>query len=228
MIPHLSHAEYEGEYVISLALVYRIHRDGRVETVGDTKSLLNILSSLTDREICNGCFQFWKQFDRISLALSVGGALALGKRNRWRFLKGIDPAAASLVTISQETTLAGRRWSVHYGPVDFCIQQRGGDLTICCPVTKRVKPSSRCFTDNEKNAMVVTENPTCCQNNVIRPLLARGNVIDLELSFARANMLGWFRSPARCPVDPPTKSWIEARLVWLTEQFGWDRLLSAR
>jgi hypothetical protein len=40
--PHLSHAEYEGEYVISLALIYLIHRDGRVETVGDTKSLLTI------------------------------------------------------------------------------------------------------------------------------------------------------------------------------------------
>jgi hypothetical protein len=39
--PDLSHAEYEGEYVISLALVYLIHRDGRVETVGDSKGLLN-------------------------------------------------------------------------------------------------------------------------------------------------------------------------------------------
>jgi hypothetical protein len=40
--PDLSHAEYEGEYVISLAQVYLIHRDGRVETVGDTKRLLSI------------------------------------------------------------------------------------------------------------------------------------------------------------------------------------------
>ena len=40
--PDLSHAEYEGEYVISLAQVYLIHRDGRVETIGDTKHLLSI------------------------------------------------------------------------------------------------------------------------------------------------------------------------------------------
>lgn len=40
--PHLSHPDYEGEFVISLALVYLIHRDGRVETVGDPKSLLGI------------------------------------------------------------------------------------------------------------------------------------------------------------------------------------------
>jgi hypothetical protein len=37
-------------------------------------------------------------------------------------------------------------------------------------------------------------------------------------------MFGWFRSRAQCPVDPPTKEWIERRMLWLTEQFGRDRL----
>jgi hypothetical protein len=60
------------------------------------------------------------------LALSVGGALALA--NETAVAEGVDPAA-SLVTITQETTPDGRCWNVHYGPVDF-VQQRGGDLTI--------------------------------------------------------------------------------------------------
>ncbi|MBI3411636.1 MAG: hypothetical protein HY040_25180 [Planctomycetes bacterium] len=40
-------------------------------------------------------------------------------------------------------------------------------------------------------------------------------------------MFGLFRSEPRCPVDPTAKEWIERRLTWLREQFGWDRLLSA-
>ncbi len=40
-------------------------------------------------------------------------------------------------------------------------------------------------------------------------------------------MFGWFKSPARCPVEPAAKDWIERRLAWLTEQFGWDRLQAA-
>jgi hypothetical protein len=60
------------------------------------------------------------------LALSVGCALVLA--NLTAATEGID-LAASLVTISQETTPDGRCWSVHYGPVDY-VHQRGGDLTI--------------------------------------------------------------------------------------------------
>jgi hypothetical protein len=40
--PNLSHPEYEGEYVISRRLIYLIRRDGSVETVGDTSSLLKM------------------------------------------------------------------------------------------------------------------------------------------------------------------------------------------
>jgi hypothetical protein len=39
--PDLSHAEYEGEYVIASAWVYRIRRNGQVDTVGLTKAVLN-------------------------------------------------------------------------------------------------------------------------------------------------------------------------------------------
>lgn len=43
-------------------------------------------------------------------------------------------------------------------------------------------------------------------------------------------MFGWFPSKSskpECPVDPQTKEWIERRMTWLTEQFGWARLRSA-
>jgi len=36
-------------------------------------------------------------------------------------------------------------------------------------------------------------------------------------------MFGWFRPT--CPVDQPTKTWIEQRLQWLTEEFGPKRLV---
>jgi hypothetical protein len=39
-------------------------------------------------------------------------------------------------------------------------------------------------------------------------------------------MFGWLRSRVECPVDPPIMEWIERRMLWLTEQFGWDRLCS--
>lgn len=38
----LSHAEFEGEYVISHEQVYRIETDGRVRTIGETKTVLKI------------------------------------------------------------------------------------------------------------------------------------------------------------------------------------------
>jgi hypothetical protein len=37
----LKSANYEGEYVIAAALVYFIRKDGAVETVGSTATLLN-------------------------------------------------------------------------------------------------------------------------------------------------------------------------------------------
>jgi hypothetical protein len=60
------------------------------------------------------------------LALSVGSAVALA--NERAIAEGVDPAA-SLVTISQETTADGPCWGIHYGPRDY-VHQRGGDLTI--------------------------------------------------------------------------------------------------
>ena len=40
--PNLSHAEYEGEYVVSSQLVFRIRRDGTVEVLGKIRVLLEI------------------------------------------------------------------------------------------------------------------------------------------------------------------------------------------
>ena len=37
--PDLKHSEYEGEYVVSAAVLYRILPDGNVEEVGATGSL---------------------------------------------------------------------------------------------------------------------------------------------------------------------------------------------
>jgi hypothetical protein len=39
-------------------------------------------------------------------------------------------------------------------------------------------------------------------------------------------MFGWLL-PSRCPVGTQEKAWIERRMLWLAEQFGRDRLLSA-
>jgi hypothetical protein len=40
--PDLGHPEYEGEYVISEALLYQIGRDGKVTEVGPTPTLLGL------------------------------------------------------------------------------------------------------------------------------------------------------------------------------------------
>jgi hypothetical protein len=40
--PDLSHADYEGEFVISKKLVYLIRRSGQVDVVGDTTAVLGI------------------------------------------------------------------------------------------------------------------------------------------------------------------------------------------
>jgi len=37
-------------------------------------------------------------------------------------------------------------------------------------------------------------------------------------------MFGWLRP--RCPVEPELKLWIERRMAWLTDRFGWDYLLA--
>jgi len=35
-------------------------------------------------------------------------------------------------------------------------------------------------------------------------------------------MFSWFRSQPQCPVDPAAKKWVEARLHWLSREFGRD------
>ena len=37
-------------------------------------------------------------------------------------------------------------------------------------------------------------------------------------------MFGWLRP--KCPVEPELKLWIERRMAWLTDRFGWDYLLA--
>ncbi len=41
-------------------------------------------------------------------------------------------------------------------------------------------------------------------------------------------MLSWFRVPPKCPVDEPTREWIEYRSQWIVEQFGRDMLLAQK
>ncbi len=43
--PDLAHIEYEGEYVLSQRLIYRILRSGRVEVLGETSVLLGLSNS---------------------------------------------------------------------------------------------------------------------------------------------------------------------------------------
>lgn len=38
--PDLSHSDYEGEYVIASEWIYCIHKNGRIEAVGETKVVL--------------------------------------------------------------------------------------------------------------------------------------------------------------------------------------------
>jgi hypothetical protein len=40
--PNLASPEYEGELVISRNLLYRIHHDGSVESIGDTSTVLEL------------------------------------------------------------------------------------------------------------------------------------------------------------------------------------------
>ena len=60
------------------------------------------------------------------LAMSVARALAVA--NETALKNGTDPAA-SLVTITEETSATGRLWRIHYGPRDY-IGRRGGDLIV--------------------------------------------------------------------------------------------------
>ena len=60
------------------------------------------------------------------LVMSVARALSLA--NQAAVAQGTD-LSASLVTITEEPSTAGRSWRVHYGPKDY-IGRRGGDLSI--------------------------------------------------------------------------------------------------
>jgi hypothetical protein len=60
------------------------------------------------------------------LVMSVAKALALA--NEAALAQGTDPAN-SLVTITEDTTVAGRLWRIHYGPRDY-VSRRGGDLIV--------------------------------------------------------------------------------------------------
>jgi hypothetical protein len=40
--PDLNHPDYEGEYVISREWIYRIRKNGQVELVGETKTVLKV------------------------------------------------------------------------------------------------------------------------------------------------------------------------------------------
>ncbi len=63
---------------------------------------------------------------RDHLVMSVARALALA--NEAALGRGTNPAT-SLVTISEETSAAGRVWRIHYGPRDY-VSRRGGDLIM--------------------------------------------------------------------------------------------------
>src|SRR4051794_4472009 len=39
-------------------------------------------------------------------------------------------------------------------------------------------------------------------------------------------MARWSQAMPECPVDPPTREWIERRWTWLTEAFGRERVRS--
>ena len=60
------------------------------------------------------------------LAMSVARALNLA--NEAAVANGTEPAD-SLVSISEESSAAGRVWRVHYGPRDY-VGRRGGDLIV--------------------------------------------------------------------------------------------------
>jgi len=60
------------------------------------------------------------------LVMSVARALALA--NETALAEGTSPTD-SLVTITEETSSAGRLWRIHYGPRDY-VGRRGGDLIV--------------------------------------------------------------------------------------------------
>lgn len=60
------------------------------------------------------------------LVMSVARALALA--NEAALEQGTAPSN-SLVTITEETSPAGRQWRIHYGPRDY-VGRRGGDLIV--------------------------------------------------------------------------------------------------
>ena len=60
------------------------------------------------------------------LVMSVARALSLA--NEAALAQGTEPAA-SLVTITEETSSGGRLWRIHYGPRDY-VNRRGGDLIV--------------------------------------------------------------------------------------------------
>jgi hypothetical protein len=67
-----------------------------------------------------------EEMQQDQLVMSVARALAVA--NEAALAQGIDPAD-SLVTITEETSSAGRLWRIHYGPRDY-IGRRGGDLIV--------------------------------------------------------------------------------------------------
>lgn len=68
----------------------------------------------------------FEELQRDQLAMSVAHALSLA--NDAAEAAGTIPAS-SLVTISEESSPAGRRWRIHYGPRDY-LRRRGGDLIV--------------------------------------------------------------------------------------------------
>ena len=60
------------------------------------------------------------------LVMSVAKALALA--NEAVLTRGTKPAD-SLVTITEESSLAGRLWRIHCGPREY-LGRRGGDLIV--------------------------------------------------------------------------------------------------
>jgi hypothetical protein len=60
--------------------------------------------------------------------LATSGAHALAVANETALRQGTDPDD-SLVTITEETSPAGRVWRIHYGPRNF-VGRRGGDLIV--------------------------------------------------------------------------------------------------
>lgn len=68
----------------------------------------------------------FEELQQDRLAMSVARALNLA--NDAAVANGTEPAD-SLVSISEESSAAGRVWRVHYGPRDY-VSRRGGDLIV--------------------------------------------------------------------------------------------------